>query len=62
MPFSSGQKTFALIFIVSFLLLMILAYWKDANISKVYYKNVWKILIGVLAILALIVWLIKITR
>jgi hypothetical protein len=58
--FSTGQKTFALIFIVLFALGMIWAYRSDAKVNKLYYKNVWLVLISMIIILTSIVVLVKI--
>ena len=60
--FSTGQKYFSLFFIIAFVALMIWAYRKDAVVNKIYYKNSWKILVSVLAILAALVWIINHTR
>jgi hypothetical protein len=62
MPFSSGQKTFALIFIAAFSLLMLWAYKKDSVITKAYYKNAWLILIVLVLIVLALVGLVRITR
>lgn len=62
MHFSSGQKTFALLFLVAFIVMLALAYRSDAKIYNMYYKNVWAVLISVLLILGVIIVLIKITH
>ena len=62
MPFSKDQKIFALIFLISFIVMMIMAYRSDAKINKIYYKNVWVVLVCFLAILAGLVVLIKMTH
>lgn len=62
MPFSNGQKTFALIFLISFIAIMIWAYRSDAKINKMFYKNVWVVLISMLLILATIIVLLKISH
>ena len=62
MPFSKHQKIFALMFLISFAAMMIWAYRSDAKINKVYYKNVWVVLVCFLAILGVLVALIKMTH
>jgi membrane-bound ClpP family serine protease len=58
--FSKGQKIFALAFIVLFIIGMIWAYRSDAKVNKLYYKNVWLVLVSMIIILASIVVLVKI--
>ena len=58
--FSSGQKIFALIFFILFILAMIWAYRSDARVNKLYYKNVWLILVSMIIILSAIILLVKI--
>ena len=60
MLFTKGQKIFALVFIVSFIVMLILAYRSDAKVYKAYYKNVWVVLVSMILILAALVVLIKI--
>jgi len=62
MPFSNGQKIFALVFLISFIVMLFMAYRSDAKIHKMYYKNVWVVLISVLLILGTIIILINITH
>lgn len=57
--FSTGQIAFAIFFVISFTIIIVLMYRKDTKTSKVYYKGTYKILIGfILAIIAL--FLIKV--
>jgi hypothetical protein len=58
--FSSGQKVFALVFLISFGVMLVLAYRSDAKTYKAYYKNVWAVLLAMLLILALLTLLIKV--
>lgn len=52
--FSSGQLIFALLFIITFVSIIVIMYRKDAKGHKVHYSGAYKILIGfILAILAL---------
>jgi len=51
--FTTGQLIFAIIFLLSFVLLMIWSYRKDLKSNKYYYKNVWVIGLAVLVIIAL---------
>ena len=60
--FSKGQKTFALIFLILFIIAMIWAYRSDSKITKVYYKNVWVVLASMIIILTAIILLLKITH
>jgi len=62
MLFSKGQKIFALIFIISFIIMLFLAYRSDAKIHKTYYKNAWVILLGLILVLAALTVLIKATH
>lgn len=62
MPFSKGQKIFALIFIISFVIMLIMAYRKDLGLLKVYYKGAWKIVLGIAIILGILVYLVKKTH
>ncbi|TAL58434.1 MAG: hypothetical protein EPN85_11635 [Bacteroidetes bacterium] len=62
MPFSKGQKIFALIFIISFVVMLIMAYRSDLKMIKIHYKNVWVTLVSIAIILALLVYLVKLTH
>lgn len=62
MPFSKGQKIFALIFMISFAIMLIMAYRSDLKSIKIYYKNVWKTLLAIAIILGLLVYLVKKTH
>jgi uncharacterized membrane protein YccC len=57
--FSQGQLLFAGCFFVAFVIAMIYAYRKDANLHKVFYKGNYKILIGFVLFIG-ILFLIKI--
>jgi len=57
--FSQGQLVFAASFFVAFVIAMIIAYRKDANLHKIFYKGNYKILIGFIVFI-LILFLIKI--
>lgn len=59
LPFSQGQLIFALIFLVSFIVLMIFAYRADASVNRIYYRNAWRILLSILLILTGIILLVK---
>ena len=60
MLFTKGQKIFAIVFIVSFIIMLFKAYQSDAAVHKANYKNVWVILVSMVIILAALVALIKI--
>jgi cell shape-determining protein MreD len=51
--FTTGQKYFALIFIITFAIGMYLAYKKDKKHQKMYYKNVWKVGLIVIILIAI---------
>ncbi|MCF6279881.1 MAG: hypothetical protein L3J14_05980 [Flavobacteriaceae bacterium] len=51
--FTSGQKIFAVIFFISFVILMIYSYRKDLKSHKIHYKNTFVILIVMIAIFIL---------
>nr|WP_281299054.1 hypothetical protein [Flavobacterium limnophilum] len=57
--FSPGQLVFAASFFVAFVIAMVFAYRKDAQLHKIFYKGNYKILIGFI-IFILILFLIKI--
>lgn len=57
--FSQGQLVFAVCFFIAFVIVMIFAYRKDANLHKIFYKGNYKILIGFIVFI-LILFLIKI--
>lgn len=53
MQFTTGQKIFALLFIVIFVIGIVWSYRKDIKLHKRYYKKVWIVALGiVLTILA----------
>lgn len=62
MPFSKGQKIFALIFIISFAIMLFMAYRSDMKTIRLHYKNVWMTLVGIAIVLALLVYLVKLTH
>ena len=51
--FSSGQKIFAILFIIAFMGFMIWSYKKDIKLHKLYYKKVWVVALGIVAVIAL---------
>jgi heme/copper-type cytochrome/quinol oxidase subunit 2 len=51
--FTSGQKIFALLFFIAFVILMIYSYRKDIKLHKIHYKNTFLILAAVIAIFIL---------
>ncbi len=50
--FSSGQKLFALFFIIVFAAIMIWSYRKDIYLHKIYYKKVWVVALGIVLVIA----------
>ena len=57
--FSQGQVIFAICFAVSFIIIMIIAYKKDAHLHQIFYKGNYKILLSFLIFIG-ILFLIKI--
>nr|WP_269225153.1 hypothetical protein [Flavobacterium eburneipallidum] len=57
--FSQGQLLFAGCFAIAFIIAMIFAYRKDANLHKLFYKGNFKILIG-FALFIVLLFVIKI--
>lgn len=51
--FSSGQKIFALFFVIAFAIGMIWTYRKDLKLHKIHYKNTYVVIIAIVAIIAL---------
>ncbi len=51
--FSSGQKIFALFFIITFAIVMVWTYRKDLKLHKVHYKNTYIIGLSIVAIILL---------
>jgi O-antigen/teichoic acid export membrane protein len=51
--FSKGQLIFAVLFIISFTILMIWSYRKDFKIHKKHYKNTFIILIAIFLIITI---------
>lgn len=50
--FTNGQLTFAALFFVAFVIVMIFAYRKDITTHKRFYKGSYKVLIGFLLFIA----------
>ncbi len=48
MQFSTGQKIFALLFIIAFVVGIVWSYRKDIKLHKVYYKKVWLVALGII--------------
>ncbi|MBI3502022.1 MAG: hypothetical protein HY063_09525 [Bacteroidetes bacterium] len=57
--FTKGKLIFALIFLLLFIVGMIWAYRADAKVNRMYYQNVWKILVSMILILGAIFLLVK---
>jgi len=58
--FSTGQWTFAALFLISFVIIMIYSYREDIQIHKKFYKGSYKVLIAFLLFIALL-FVIKVT-
>ena len=50
--FSTGQKYFALFFVIAFVAVMIWSYRKDIYLHKIYYKKVWVVALGIIIVIA----------
>lgn len=57
--FSQGQILFGVLFAIAFITAIVIAYRKDANLHKIFYKGNYKILLGFLLFIGLL-FLIKI--
>jgi hypothetical protein len=51
--FSSGQKLFALFFIIVFVAILVWSYRKDIKLHKIYYKKVWVVGLGISLVIAI---------
>jgi heme/copper-type cytochrome/quinol oxidase subunit 2 len=51
--FSSGQLIFAVFFVIAFTIAMIYTYRKDLKLHQVHYKNIYIVVLTVIAIIAL---------
>jgi len=49
--FSSGQKLFALFFIMAFAAVLVWSYRKDIKLHKIYYKKVWVVALGIIVVI-----------
>ncbi|WP_309641347.1 hypothetical protein [Flavobacterium sp.] len=58
--FSTGQWTFAALFFVAFVIIMIFSYRKDILVHQKFYKGNYKVLIAFLVFIALL-FVIKVT-
>ena len=52
--FSQGQITFAIFFVIVFIIAMIYTYRKDIQLHKVFYKGSYRVLLGFLAFIGLL--------
>ena len=52
--FSQGQITFGILFAITFIIVMIIAYRKDLKLHKKYYKGSFWVLIAFIAFIAMI--------
>ncbi|RLD27186.1 MAG: hypothetical protein DRI75_10155 [Bacteroidetes bacterium] len=52
--FSKGQIVFGILFAIAFIIILIFAYRKDANIHRRYYRGTVWVLIGFISFLAMI--------
>ncbi|GAB1307931.1 hypothetical protein KH5_06140 [Urechidicola sp. KH5] len=50
---SPGQKIFAVFFVIAFTIFMIVMYRKDLKLHRIYYKNVYKVLLAIIVVIAL---------
>ena len=51
MDFSTGQKIFALLFVIAFIATMVYTYRKDIKLHKIYYKKVWLVLLIIILVI-----------
>ena len=53
--FSTGQLAFAIFFVIAFIAIIIYSYRRDLALHKKYYKGSFKVLLGFLVFVALLV-------
>ncbi|MDB9828184.1 hypothetical protein OAC33_01465 [Flavobacteriaceae bacterium] len=53
--FSTGQLVFAIFFVIAFIAIIIYSYRKDLPLHKKYYKGSYRVLLGFLVFIALLV-------
>ena len=53
--FSTGQLSFAIFFVIAFIAIIIYSYRKDLALHKKYYKGSYRVLLGFLVFIALLV-------
>ena len=53
--FSTGQLGFAIFFVIAFIAIIISSYRKDLPLHKKYYKGSYRVLLGFLVFIALLV-------
>ena len=53
--FSTGQLAFAIFFVIAFIAIIIYSYRRDLALHKKYYKGSFRVLIGFLVFVALLV-------
>jgi len=53
--FSTGQLGFAIFFVIAFIAIIIYSYRKDLALHKKYYKGSYRVLLGFLVFIALLV-------
>ena len=53
--FSTGQFGFAIFFVIAFIAIIIYSYRKDLPLHKKYYKGSYRVLLGFLVFIALLV-------
>lgn len=58
--FTPGQKLFALLFFIVFIVVMIRLYMADRKLHKTLYKGSWIVLIAVILTLATLILLVRI--
>ena len=51
--FSKGQLIFAAFFAIAFTAVMIYSYRKDIRLHQIYYRKVWVVSLGIIAVIAL---------
>ena len=51
--FSSGQLIFAVFFVVAFAIAMVYTYRRDLKIHNVHYKNIYVVVLSIIAVIAL---------
>lgn len=51
--FTTGQLYFAIFFIIAFTIVLVWSYRKDLKLHKLYYKNIFIVVLAIIAVIAI---------